>query len=75
MQDFAKQLVKDLNSEQIKKIATGLSTMSNEKMREEKAAEKGGKKSKAAKTKTSLAASRDIASRADVTAYDDGLEE
>lgn len=75
MQDFAKQLCKDLNSDQIKKIATGLSTMSNEKMREEKAAEKGGKKSKAAKTKTSLAASRDIASRADVTAYDDGLEE
>ncbi|KAM0721789.1 hypothetical protein Q7P37_002714 [Cladosporium fusiforme] len=41
MQDFAKQLVKDLNSDQIRKIATGLSTMSNEKMKEEKAAEKG----------------------------------
>jgi len=49
--------------------------MSNEKMKEEKAAEKGGKKTKAAKTKTSLAAGRDVAHRADTTAYDDGLEE
>jgi translation initiation factor 3 subunit J len=75
MQDFAKQLVKDLNSEQVRKIATGLSTMSNEKMKEEKAAEKGGKKSKAAKTKPSVVATKDISSRADTMAYDDGLEE
>lgn len=75
MTDFVKQLSKDLNSEQVKKISSALSTLSNEKMREEKAAEKGGKKTKAAKTKTSLAASRDVAHRADTTAYDDGLEE
>jgi len=75
MQDFAKQLVKDLNSEQVRKIATGLSTMSNEKMKEEKAAEKGGKKSKAAKTKPSVVATKDISSRADTMAYDDGLED
>ncbi|KAK4121714.1 translation initiation factor eIF3 subunit [Parathielavia appendiculata] len=55
LQDFAKQLAKDLPSDQIKKIASTLTALSNEKMKEEKAAEKGGKKSKAAKTKTSLA--------------------
>ena len=77
MQEFTKQLVKDLNSEQIKKIASGLSTMSNEKMKEEKAADKGGKKTKAAKTKTTLSANRDVArAGADTTAYDDdGLDE
>lgn len=75
LEAFVKQISKDLNSEQVKKIATGLSTMSNEKMREEKAAEKGGKKTKAAKSKATLTANRDVASKADITAYDDGLEE
>lgn len=75
LQEFAKQIAKDLPSDQIKKVASGLTTLSNEKMKEEKAAEKGGKKTKAAKTKTSLAATRDIASRADTTAYDDDLGE
>jgi len=75
MAEFAKQLCRDLNSEQTKKIASALSTMSNEKMKEEKAAEKGGKKTKAAKTKASLSASRDVARAADTTAYDDGLQE
>jgi len=69
--EFTRQLVKDLPSEQIKKIASGLTTLSNEKMKEEKAAEKGGKKSKAAKSKTSLVANRDASSRADTTAYDE----
>jgi translation initiation factor 3 subunit J len=55
LQEFTKQLSKELPSDQIKKIASSLTALSNEKMREEKAAEKGGKKSKAAKTKTSLA--------------------
>ncbi|KAL2139697.1 hypothetical protein VTI28DRAFT_4830 [Corynascus sepedonium] len=55
LQEFTKQLAKDLPSDQIKKIASTLTALSNEKMKEEKAAEKGGKKSKAAKTKTSLA--------------------
>jgi translation initiation factor 3 subunit J len=75
LQEFTKQIVRDLNSEQIKKISSGLTTIMNEKMKEEKAADKGGKKSKAAKTKTSLSASRDIAHKADVTSYEDGLEE
>ena len=72
MQEFTKQIVKDLPSDQIKKIASGLTTLSNEKMKEEKAAEKGGKKSKAAKSKTTLVATRDVSTRADLTAYDDG---
>lgn len=75
MQEFAKQICKDLPSDQIKKIASGLTTLSNEKMKEEKAAEKGGKKTKAAKTKSSLVASRDTVSRADTTVYDGGLDE
>ncbi|CAD0091618.1 unnamed protein product, partial [Aureobasidium vineae] len=36
MQEFAKDIVKELPSDQIKKIASGLTTLSNEKMREEK---------------------------------------
>ncbi|KAJ5275898.1 hypothetical protein N7524_002051 [Penicillium chrysogenum] len=69
-QDFTRKLVKELPSTEIKKIASALTTASNEKMREERAADKGNKKSKAAKTKISLNASRDI--HADNTNYDDG---
>ena len=75
MQEFSKQISKELPSDQIKKIASGLTTLSNEKMKEEKAAEKGGKKSKAAKTKSTLNATRDTTSRADTNAYDDDLGE
>jgi translation initiation factor 3 subunit J len=76
MQEFTKQICKDLPSDQIKKIASGLTTLSNEKMKEEKLAEKGGKKSKAAKSKVALKAGRDISTRADTSVYDDdGLGE
>lgn len=75
LQEFTKQISKDLPSDQIKKIASGLTTLSNEKMKEEKAAEKGGKKTKAAKTKASLVASRDVSYKADTAAYDDDFEE
>ena len=75
MQEFTKHIVKDLPSEQIKKISSGLTTLSNEKMKEEKAAEKGGKKSKAAKTKTTLNAARETTLKADTNTYDDGLDE
>ncbi|KAI9826509.1 MAG: Translation initiation factor 3 subunit J component [Phylliscum demangeonii] len=74
LQEFTRQIVRELPSEQIKKIASGLTTLSNEKMKEEKAGEKAGRKSKAARTKSSLVANRDVG-KADVTAYDDGLEE
>lgn len=75
MQEFVKDICRDLPSDQIKKISSTLATLSNEKMKEEKGAEKGGKKTKAAKTKTSLVAARDVSSRADTVAYDDGLAE
>ncbi|KAJ5500498.1 Translation initiation factor eIF3 subunit [Penicillium expansum] len=69
-QDFTRKLVNDLPSAEIKKIASALTTASNEKMREERASDKGNKKSKAAKTKISLNASRD--SQVDHTNYDGG---
>lgn len=74
LQEFSKQLAKDLPSDQIKKIASTLTALSNEKMKEEKVAEKGGKKSKAAKTKTTLAGvSRGGGAGADVSTYDDAF--
>lgn len=75
LQEFSKQLAKNLPSEQIKKIASGLTALSNEKMKEEKLAEKGGKKSKAQKTKTTLVASRNATTTADTNAYDDDFGE
>jgi translation initiation factor 3 subunit J len=73
-QDFTRKLVKELPSAEIKKIASALTTASNEKMREERAADKGNKKTKAAKTKISLNASR---GPVDNTNYDgdDGLDD
>ncbi len=73
--DFVKQISKDLPSTEIKKLSSAIGLLLNEKLKEEKAADKGGKKSKAAKTKSSLVANRDTSHKADVTAYDDGLEE
>lgn len=71
-QEFTRRLVKELPSSEIKKIASALTTASNEKMREERASDKGNKKSKAAKTKVSLVANRD--SQVDSNTYDeDGL--
>lgn len=75
LQEFAKQLARDLPSDQIKKIASTLTALSNEKMKEEKLAEKGGKKSKAAKSKNTLVASRNVATSADVNAYDEDFGE
>jgi translation initiation factor 3 subunit J len=74
MQEFVRALCKDLPADQIKKISSNLTTLSNEKLKEEKAAEKGGKKSKG-KTKAVLNATRDVTRRADTNAYDGGLEE
>ncbi|KAH6856847.1 eukaryotic translation initiation factor 3 subunit J [Chaetomium sp. MPI-CAGE-AT-0009] len=71
LQEFTKQLAKDLPSDQIKKIASTLTALSNEKMKEEKAADKGAKKSKAAKTKTSLAGVSRGGGMADTNTYDD----
>ncbi|KAI0018290.1 translation initiation factor eIF3 subunit [Xylariomycetidae sp. FL0641] len=58
LQEFFKAVAKDLPSDQIKKLSSTMTALGNEKMKEEKAAEKGGKKTKAQKTKTQLVASR-----------------
>ncbi|KAI1383452.1 translation initiation factor eIF3 subunit [Hypoxylon trugodes] len=73
LQEFAKQLAKDLPSDQIKKVASTLTALSNEKMKEEKASEKGGKKTKAQKTKTTLVTNR--ANTTDVGAYEDSFND
>lgn len=74
LQEFVKDITKDLPSDQIKKLASTLTALSNERMKEEKAAEKGGKKTKA-KAKATLVAGRDVSSRADTTSYGDDLDE
>lgn len=71
LQEFAKQLAKEMPSDQIKKVASSLTALGNEKMKEEKAAQSGGKKSKASKTKVSAVVSRD--SNADMNTYDDAF--
>ncbi|KAF9886221.1 Translation initiation factor 3 subunit J component [Aspergillus nanangensis] len=72
-QEFTKQLVKEMNSADVKKIASAMSTISNEKMKEERAADKGSKKSKAAKTKVSLVTSRE--NKIESNYDDDGLDD
>lgn len=73
LSSFVKQIAADLPSAEIKKAASALTALSNEKMKEEKSGDKTGKKSKAAKTKTTLAATRDMGrGMADTTSYDDG---
>lgn len=73
-QNFVKQICQDMPSAEIKKAASTLTALSNEKMKEEKAADKTGKKTKAQQTKSKLAGvSRGGAT--DTTAYDDGLED
>jgi translation initiation factor 3 subunit J len=72
-QEFTKQLVKELPSAEVKKVSSALTTMSNEKMKEERAADKGSKKSKAAKTKVSLNTSRDNKIEAPADEGGDGL--
>lgn len=67
--ELAKQMARDMPSDQIKKVASALTTLSNEKMKEEKSQQGGGKKTKAAKTKTTLAVGRPAV--ADTTVYDE----
>lgn len=70
--NFVKAVCADLPSAEIKKAASGLTALSNEKLKEEKDKDKGSKKTKAVKSKVSLAAGRDVGRGiADTTAYDD----
>lgn len=75
LEEFVKDLAKELPSDQIKKIASSLTRAGNEKMKEEKAADKGGKKTKAAKTKASLVTSRANAAELDTFEDDGGFGE
>ena len=68
LQEFTKQLAGELPSDQIKKIASTLTTLSNTKLKEEKAAEKGGKKTKGQKKPAAVVNAR--SAEADTTAYD-----
>ena len=68
LQEFSKQLAEELPSDQIKKIASSLTTLSNTKLKEEKAAEKGGKKTKGQKKPAAVVSAR--APEVDTTAYD-----
>lgn len=70
MVEFAKKLASEMPSDQIKKVASALTTLSNERLKEEKA-QQGGKKSKAAKTKTTLAIGRGPGASVDTKNYDD----
>jgi len=75
MPNFVKQICAELPSTEMKKVASALTALSNEKLKEEKA-QAGGKKSKASKTKVSLGATRDMGRGvADTTSYEDGLAE
>jgi len=74
--NFVKQICQDMPSVEIKKAASGLTALSNEKLKEEKERDKGGKKTKAQKTKTTLAAGRSIGrGAADTEAYESTLAE
>ena len=75
VQDLTRLLVKDMRSEQIRTVASICTTLTNEKLREEKAAEKGGKKTTKGSKKTSLVgtAGKD-SDRIDTMTYDDFYE-
>ena len=68
LQDFARALAKELSSDQIRLVASKLTTLSNEKQREEK--EKGSKKKGAATKKVALASAGKETDKLDTKAYD-----
>ncbi|KAK6362800.1 Translation initiation factor 3 subunit J component [Orbilia blumenaviensis] len=78
IQDFFRETVKGLSSEQIKKIGSSLTTLSNEKMREEKAADSKGKKTTKAKAKATVTLGGSGAGKshtADTTNYDNEIDD
>jgi translation initiation factor 3 subunit J len=77
MPNFAKGICQEMSSADIKKVASALTALSNERMKEEKQKDGATKKTKAAKSKTTLAADRSVGrGAADTTAYDDdGLDD
>ncbi|KAF3940266.1 hypothetical protein ABW19_dt0208918 [Dactylella cylindrospora] len=73
LQEFFRETAKGLSSEQIKKLSSSLTALSNEKLREEKAADTKGKKTSKAKSKATVTLGGSGAGKgvaADTTNYD-----
>ncbi|KAK6357553.1 Translation initiation factor 3 subunit J component [Orbilia javanica] len=78
IQEFFRETAKGLSSEQIKKIGSSLTTLSNEKMREEKAADNKGKKTSKSKAKATVTIGGSGAGKshtADTTNYDNEIDD
>jgi len=69
--DLVVDLSRELTADQAKKLSSRVTTVSNEKMKEEKSMDKDKKKSKAQKTKTALVGGKNLHT-ADTSNYDDG---
>lgn len=70
MQEFTRALAKEMPSDQIRLVASKITTLANEKQKEEKEAQKGGKKKAGAK-KVALSSAGKAADVADTKSYDD----
>lgn len=73
-----RESAKNMTSEQIKKVASTLTALANEKMKEEKLAEKGPKKNKKATAKASVtlgAATAGKSTTLDTTNYDNDVDD
>ncbi|KAF3912034.1 hypothetical protein ABW21_db0200601 [Orbilia brochopaga] len=78
LQEFFRETAKGLSSEQIKKLSSVLTTLSNERLREEKSADTKGKKPSKAKTKATVSLGGSGAGKshtADTTNYDNAIDE
>ncbi|KAF3111960.1 Translation initiation factor 3 subunit J component [Orbilia oligospora] len=78
LQEFFRETSKGLNSEQIKKISSSLTTLANERMREEKAADTKGKKTSKSKVKATVTlggAGAGKSHTADTTNYDNEIDD
>lgn len=75
VQELVRNLVKDMSSENIKKVASIVTTLSNEKLREEKAASSTKKGGKAKKQPALVGAASKDADRIDTSSYADAYDE
>jgi len=74
LQELVKGFAKDMTSEQIRLVASKLTVVANEKQKEEKDAQKGGKK-KAAPKKAGLAAAGKVMDTFDTRSYEDAYDD
>lgn len=71
VQELVRNLVKDMSSENIKKVASIVTTLSNEKLREEKAATGGKKNTSKVKKQALVGAASKESDRIDTKTYED----